>query len=703
LQYYEIYHTIVMSGQEKISLLLELKNQMTAGFMKAKEMVRSSTGAMNRHIADLKMQHVEAFRSMSAEIPMFGRAMELLGNPYILMMAGLVALGALFGSAGKASAEFNRSFLDIRQLNLDKTKTELNNYKSQILDVSVATGQGAVATAKAFYDIQSATGLYGQAVADITTKVGNYSIATGARMPDAVNQTTKAMKAFGLGVGDIDSLLASNAKTVQVGITTFDELARVQTEYAGAAAGAGQNVDTANKIFAAFTSIAKDSATAATMTKGAFEGLTQANTVKGLKDIGISMYDTNGNMRDLSLVLRDVKDKFAGMSPEAIDTLINKIGGPEGLRNLFVKLKTGADGFFETMDAYDKSTFNMNDALANAKQDFSVMADMMGNRLNVLMIKLGDKILPVIATALYGINKMLQPIIDNWDIIWAVARNTAVAVAGMLLYINAIPIAIGIAKAAMTVFNLIAAMNPISLIVIAIAAVVAGITILVSKTEGWGDSFRAIWAITKMWFTELGIWWDIFALNFTTGIEALQLRFAALGQYLQQLFANVGTAIKLALSGDFSGAREAITASISTEAGAELDALYERSRSKRSDLSRQLIAGREAMGAESQKIGIRWSDNKDADTDTATAASLSSENSVSNIDTASATSASNSMNAVTGSAKSVKNITVNVETLGISGGLHTVNQEIGKMSPEMLEQWMSNMLLKMIRNLEMSY
>ncbi len=94
---------------------------------------------------------------------------------------------------------------------------------------------------KAHYDLQSATGLYGKEAEAVFKKVGQYSIATGASLGDSMNSTTKAMKAYGLGVKDIDALLASNAKTVQVGITTFDELARVQTDYAGAVSAAGQN------------------------------------------------------------------------------------------------------------------------------------------------------------------------------------------------------------------------------------------------------------------------------------------------------------------------------------------------------------------------------------------------------------------------------------------------------------------------------
>src|SRR5690606_3882880 len=212
--------------------------------------------------------------------------------------------------------------------------------------------------------------------------------------------------AFGLGANDIKGYLESNAKTVQVGITTFEELARVQTEYAGAAAGAGQTVNTANKIFAAFTSIAKDSNTAANMTKTAFMGLTQKGTIEGLESIGVSIYDSNGQMRDLSKVLGEVSSKFKDMTLQEIDALINKIGGPEGLRNLFVKLKTSSEDFFNTLTAFDSSQFDLDKALKNAQGDVSVLTDIVKNRWGVVMENLGQKILPMVATALNWLNNI---------------------------------------------------------------------------------------------------------------------------------------------------------------------------------------------------------------------------------------------------------------------------------------------------------
>jgi len=393
-----------MGAKSKIELLLSLKNKVGAPLKKAKEKIKSTVGDMKEKLKSLEISHIKAFQAMRDELPVFDRALKLLGNPYVLITAGIISVTALLGQASNAAASFNNEFLQVKNLNLDKNEKQLNDYKGLIKSTALDIGTNLNETTRAFYDIQSATGLYGREAKQVFEQVGKFSIATGAQLNDSINSTTKAMKAFGLGTKDIRGLLESNAKTVQVGIVTFEELARVQTEYAGAASAVGANVDTANKVFAAFTSIAKDANSAATMTKTAFDGMTQANTIKGLKGIGVEMYEANGQMRDLSEVLKEVGDRFSTMSPQAIDETINKIGGSEGLRNLFLKLKTDAGDFFNTLEAFDSSSFNLDAALKNAKQDFSTLMQMTRNRFQNIMAGLGEKVLPHVVKMLEWLN-----------------------------------------------------------------------------------------------------------------------------------------------------------------------------------------------------------------------------------------------------------------------------------------------------------
>ncbi|WP_233901260.1 phage tail tape measure protein, partial [Tenacibaculum piscium] len=352
-----------------------------------------------------------------------------------------------------------------------KSKAELDSYRSKIRDAAFDIGTNLGDSTNAMYDLQSATVLYGKDAIDVFKKVGRYSQATGADLGDSMNSTTKAMKAFGIGVGGIDALLASNAKTVQTGIVTFDELAKVQTEYAGATSAAGQSVDVGNKVFAMFTSISKNADIAAGQTKNFFDGLgAQGSKIK--KELDIDVFGVDGKMKDADKLLIDISQKFKNMTDKEITDTINKIGGPEGLRTALAKVKTGADDMVKTFNAFDSSKFSLKDALKNAEGDFGKMKEMFGNRLEMVFTKIGEKIIPMLANLFDTLAPVLEWLYQNID--W------------LLPAFGSFVTVLGAATIAMWLFNTAVSANPISLIIIAIAALVALVVTAITHFDSWG-------------------------------------------------------------------------------------------------------------------------------------------------------------------------------------------------------------------------
>jgi TP901 family phage tail tape measure protein len=460
----------------------------------------------------------KGLRAAASEVPGLDRALSLMTNPFVGLAAGVVAFGAGMTIATNKAAAFNHEFLDIKNLNLDKTESQLSKLNDQILNLSFQEGLDPQKTAKAFYDVQSATGLYGDEVEALTRKVGRFSLATKADLGASINSTTKAMKAFGFSVNEVDDYLASNAKTVQVGITTFDELAKVQTEYGGAAKAAGQDFNTANKVFAAFTAIAKNSELAATMTKSAFEGLIQKNTIKGLEGIGISMYDANNQLRSVDDIVRDLVPKFKSMDDQSFHKLLGEIGGPEGLRGLLNQVRSSGEDVLKTFDAFDNSKFDIDKALENAKGDFNTLKEIVGNQFNVVMIELGQVILPYVARGLSWIGDAIQWARDNTEtwvpIVKGLGAGLLAAGSAFVLVNGAIKVFTAyttIARIATIAFagkfkllNLTMAANPIGLVITAIGALVGAFVWAYNESEAFRMALWTQWEMAKAVFNNIG-------------------------------------------------------------------------------------------------------------------------------------------------------------------------------------------------------
>ena len=446
-----------MAKTSKLELIMELSDKLFNNKLsQVQAKLGAATDSMDAKLTKLSGGHVK----MAAGV---GAAFAAIG--------GIAAITATIDKSAEAAQKFDSAFLPIRQLNLDKSKSEMDSYRNMVRDSAYEVGTSLEASTNAYYDLQSATGMYGKDAEKVFKMVANYSVATGANLGDAMNSTTKAMKAYGLGVKDIDALLVSNAKTVQVGITTFDELARVQTDYAGSVSAAGQNFDTGNKVFAMFTSVAKSADIAANMTKTFFDGLgSQSDKIK--ENLGIDVFDVKGNMKDADKLLVEISEKFKGMSDNQITSIINKIGGPEGLRGALAKVKTGADDMIATFNAFDSSKFSLADALKNAQGDYGKMKELFYNRLEIVFSKIGEKILPILANVFDKLTPMLNWLFQNVD--WLIpAVGTFVSVLATL-------------TAGVWLFNIAMAANPIGLMVIGISALIAFIVLAIAKWDEWG-------------------------------------------------------------------------------------------------------------------------------------------------------------------------------------------------------------------------
>ena len=354
-------------------------------------------------INDLSEKGGGALDAIASQVPQLSNALNMLNSPIGAMGVGLAATAGLLYKAGVAASEFDSQFLELRQLNLDKPVAELERLNDRILENSFNNGLNAKATAKAYFDIQSATGKYGEEVDAIVAKTGVFAKITKADLDSSIQGVAKSINAFGLDANQMDKYFASSFKTVQVGITTFDQLAEVQTDYAGAAAAAGQSFDDANKLFATFTTTAKSVNEAATLTKTAFQDITKKSTIDGFAKIGVNVFDAAGKMRSFDSITRDLVPRLGKLNDLQFAALKEEIGGSEGIRGYLDKVKGSGESVLTLLDSFDKTEFRVGDAIKNANGDFRVMYEQLANKVNVQMIKLGQEFLP---TVIKGINDM---------------------------------------------------------------------------------------------------------------------------------------------------------------------------------------------------------------------------------------------------------------------------------------------------------
>jgi TP901 family phage tail tape measure protein len=465
--------------QATLTKLRSANDRTVAAFTKGQDRINQSFSRMKTGIKDgiggawqgAKASLGEFKEGMLSSLPIppqMASALGALAGPLGIAIALAAGLTLGLVKSVQAAEAFGVPFRELRNLNLDKTSEQLQTLNDDLLRLSFDKGLNAEAVTRAYYDIQSATGKYGPEVLAMTGRIGEAARALNMDYSAAVNGVSKAMLVFKLQASDLDSILESNAKTVQVGMVNFDQLAQVQTEYAGAAGAVNQKLDTANKVFAALTQSTKDANIAATMTKGAFQDLTKDSTVKGLKSIGVSVYDASGAMRQADDILKDLVPRLSGMTDLQFSTLKEEIGGSEGIRGLLDQAKGSGDTLLQTLETFDSSKFSVSDAIRASNGDLDVMKDMLSNKINAAMIHVGQAVLPLAANitdmligAVNGIRNMvawLKGLYDSSALVRAVWESIFVLLkTGWEMVVAAVKVPLNlimtIAKAAVEVLS----------------------------------------------------------------------------------------------------------------------------------------------------------------------------------------------------------------------------------------------------------
>lgn len=374
-----------MAQQTKIELLLELKNRISTGLTNASSQIDTQVGRMQNKL-----------KQFGSEIPLVGQSLAMLTNPIGLTVAGVGLLATGFVKATDRAQEFNTHFRNLSNLNLTKTKTEIEDLRKLVLDTAWKKKFGAEETSTAYNDIQSTIGLYGKDARVIVEKQGEFAKVMKANMNDYVAGTAKAMANWRFGTDRLDDFNKSAYAAMQVGVVSFEQLSSVQSVYSGASAAIKQDFDTANKLFALFTIKTKSVDEAATLTKSLMNDLTKKTTIDAFKKIGINFYDAGGQLKQVDKIMLELNAKFMQLkSDKSIIALKNQFAGSEGLIAMIQAATDRSGELKKTFDEFANSKLNMSSALEQAQADIVYRQEQLANRIDNLIIRMGQIMLPV--------------------------------------------------------------------------------------------------------------------------------------------------------------------------------------------------------------------------------------------------------------------------------------------------------------------
>lgn len=470
--------------------------------------------------------------------------------------AGAVVVGAV-GAAGKAAYDIGAQFDDAYDTIRAGTGAsgaafeELQGSMRKVAGESIGVGSDMGAIGSTLADLNTRLGLTGEPLEKMTAQ---FMQLQNLGVDADINEVSKAMSGFGIEAKDMPAALDELFQVSQATGLTITELSQSAVKAGPVLRGFG-------------FSMADSAALVGQMDKA---GLDADKTLQSMQR-ALAEFASEG--RDAPEALKETIGSIeelinAGDDAAAID-MASGIFGTRGAAQFVDAVKTGTLSVDDFMDATGATSDTIG-GLAEETADFSERWDQFKNQamlaLEPIATQVFDSLVPALDRAqgafeftlgaVKGFAEWVQKSKD-WLLplgtgLTVVAGGLAaialqqkiVAAGGLIKWFKSLSSVTKLMTGVQAAFNMVMAANPIALITIAIAGLVAGLVVFFTKTETG----------RKMWesFTEaLGAGWDWVVEKFQAGLDWVQSTFGP-------VFSQIGDMI----SGAWDATVEKVTGAV---------------------------------------------------------------------------------------------------------------------------------------------
>lgn len=529
----------IAATSEKLESLKTAQEQVKAQF-ESGNLGQDKYDALQREIIEteqeLKRLQEQAIDSNAAlarieeiggKLESVGNKMTGVGQSLLPVTAGVTALGT---AAVKTTADFDSSISQV-QATMGITKdamSELNGESVNTVDalrnLAKQMGSETAFSASECADAMNYLALAGydtQEIYDTLPTVLNLAAAGGIDLASASDMVTDAMSALGMETSEADTMVDQMAKTASSTNTSVAQLGEgILTIGATARTVKGGTAE----LNTALGILANNGI------KGAEGGTHLRNVILSLQNptdkaawqmeaLGVSVYDSEGNMRSLNDILGDLNASMDGMTSQEKANIISQIFNKTDLSAVNALLANTGD----TWDELQQSIVNSGGAaqqMADTQLDnLSGQLTLLKSALEGLAISFGEILMPMVRSAV----EKIQAFVDKMNGMSDAQKETILKIAALVAAIGPLLIVLGktistvgttmktfssltkgvaklgvkIAGSSGSITSLGSALGAVAGPVLAVVAIVATLVAAFKHLWDTNEEFRA--AITGIW------------------------------------------------------------------------------------------------------------------------------------------------------------------------------------------------------------
>ena len=529
-----------------------------------------------RNLRDLENQanqSATALQKISAtgeKLKTVGDNISSAGEKLLPVTAGVTALGT---AAVSTAANFESSMSQV-QATMGITKdsmSEVNGESVNTMDTLSALAK-KMGSETAFSASECAEALNYLALAGYDTQqmcdtlptVLNLAAAGGIDLAAASDMVTDAMSALGMGVDEAGTMVDQMAKTASTTNTSVAQLGEGILTIGATAKTVKGGTAELNTALGILANNGIKGAEGGTHLRNVILSL-QNPTDKAadcLNELGVSVYDSEGNMRSLNDILGDLNTSMDGMTAEEKSNIIGKIFNKTDLSSVNALLAN-------TGDTWDDLQQSIIDSGGAAQQMADTQLDNLQGQITILKsaleglaISFGELLLPAIKMIVGWVQKFvdwLNGMDEGTKKVITTVALLAAALGPVLIVVGKVVSAVGTimtivpkvagvintVKTAFAALNTTMLANPIFLIIAAITALVAAFIYLWNTNEDFRQFWINLWENVK----EVAIAvWEAIKNFFSAAWEAISSTAQAVWNGIKDFFSGLWEGIKMIFS-----------------------------------------------------------------------------------------------------------------------------------------------------------
>lgn len=363
------------------------------------------------------MQQAEtSMQKLNQKFSNFGGALETLGGKMTSAGTKITALETAAGGAAvalgtqavKAGASFEAEMSKVSAIS-GSTGNDLKALTDKAKEMGKKTKFSATESAEAF-EYMAMAGWKTDDMLNGIEGIMNLAAASGEDLATTSDIVTDALTAFGLSASDsaeFSDVLAAASSNANTNVSMMGDTFKYVAPVAGALGYSVQ--DTAIAVGLMANSGIKASQ-AGTSLRAILSRLAKPTdqVQTAMDELGISLTDSNGNMKSMRQVMEDMRNGFAGLTKDQQANYAATIGGQEAMSGLLAIVNASEEDFNKLTTAIDGSEGSCKNMANTMQKNLSGQFTILKSQIEGINIQIFEKMEPALLQVVQAVNGMIS-------------------------------------------------------------------------------------------------------------------------------------------------------------------------------------------------------------------------------------------------------------------------------------------------------